>query len=479
MKKETAMSMKRMPRFSAILLLIIFIWGKQAMAKDAVPPTGSFSISLGGGMQYGSRTTFFDGKEKFYFAQGDTIGDESKAGVGVFELHLQDKEVVKLRDVAKVFCNKDVPGKSDPFQPQVTFQVVCEGNEGVTIKYGSMNYVPEDIKRGIYGAVREFEERAWSEGRRIVKLDFSTTKVEYKDNGFTVSVRFSNSGNQTIRFKTPDQLPGNEVGGKIGVGSRTRIGKNGSREETEGGWAFSLSGKEILNKGEFPDGIVTLHPGEDKILRVRSVSDYKASKGEYEFTGIAFMNIESEGEWWTGARVDFKPIKTRIIIDRDYPSTPKEREEWEARRRAAMLSWPVKPGEAFPEDGLYRAVRVGSGSRSLQVQPFKAGDVATTENVRLLSESASGNYLDGPVQWVWESSPPVPSSKPFTMVEGTEQVCEPGTVCSRSGRWLARYSTMDWKYGYDLSQTVTVQQGKSMPAIQGNLTHATWEWIGI
>ena len=449
------------------------------MAKDAVSPAGSFLISLSGGMQYGPRTTFFDGKEKFYFAQGDTIDDKSKTGVGVFELHLQDKEVAELRDVAKAFCDKAVPEKGDPFQPQVTFQVACEDNEGLTSKYGSMNYVPEDIKRRIYGVARVFEDRAWSEGRKVVKLDFSTTKVEYKDNGFIVSVRFYNSGDQTIRFKTPDQLRGNEAGGQLGVGSRTRIGRNGSRAEIEGGWAFSLSGKEILNKDEFPDGIVTLRPGEDKTLRVRSVSDYKASKGEYEFTGIAFMDIQCEGKWWTNTRVDFSPIKTPVTIDRDYPSTPKEREEWEARHRAAMSSWPVKPGEAFPEDGLYRAVRVGSGTRSLQVQPFKAGDIATTDNVRLLTDAASGNHLDGPVQWVWEASPPVhPEWKPFTVEEGTEQFCKPGAMCSRSGRWVARSVTWDWKHELDLAQIVTARQGETMPAIKGDLRQAEWEWIG-
>lgn len=175
----------------------------------------------------------------------------------------------------------------------------------------------------------------------------------------------------------------------------------------------------------------------------------------------------------------FSPIKTRITIDRDYPSTPKEREEWEARHRDALSSWPVKPGEAFPEDGLYRAVRVGTGSRSLQVQPFKAGDIATTDDMRLLAGSASGEYLNGRMQWVWEASSPQRGSQPFTFVEGTEQFCKPGAVCPRSGRWVVRSMTHDWKYNHDLTQIVTVQQGKSMPAIQSDPRHGEWEWIGV
>jgi len=240
-------------------------------------------------------------------------------------------------------------------------------------------------------------------------------------------------------------------------------------------WGFDLNGKTLINRDEFHGGLVVLSPGESKVLIFKTEPIYKALRGEYEFTGIAFMSVKCEGEWWGGTRVDFNPIKTRITIDRDYPSTPKEREEWEARHRAAMSARPVNPGETFPEDGLYRAIRPGSGARSLQVQPFKAGDVATTDNVRLLS--ASGEYLDGPMQWVWEASAPVPGSQPFTVMAGTEQFAKAGITCPRSGRWIARFRTHDWKYQHDLSQVVTVAQGKPMPAIRDG-ADADWEWLG-
>jgi hypothetical protein len=339
--------------------------------------------------------------------------------------------------------------------------------------------IPEKQKAQAFEIINRFERQAIEHGIKVAKLDFKTDRVEYKDGNFIVSISFINSGDSKITFKTPDQWDGTDAGQRLGVGSNVIIEKDGSRKKVNGGWGFDLAGHKLLNRDEFPDGIVVLNPRSSKTLKFQGVSDDKAIKGEYEFTGIAFMIIECDCD--SGPlrnKLYFSPVETRVTIDRDYPSTPKEREEWEARHRAAMLPWPVKPGEAFPEDGLYRAVRVGSGTRSLQVQPFKAGDIATTDSVRLLTDAATGSYLEDAVQWVWEANPPVGSSDPFTMVEGTEQVCRPGMVCSRSGRWLVRSRTSDWKYDYDLSQIVTVQQGRTMPAIPNN-PDAAWEWIGV
>ncbi|AOJ36535.1 hypothetical protein CFB50_00680 [Burkholderia sp. AU33423] len=154
--------------------------------------------------------------------------------------------------------------------------------------------------------------------------------------------------------------------------------------------------------------------------------------------------------------------------------------------RANMSYHAVKPGETFAEDGLYRAVRLNSGGsyRSLQVMPFKAGDIATTDSMTMPMESGDGVHLDGPVQWVWEGSAPTPT-KPFSSayVEGTEQFSLPGAPCPRGGRWVARvranadYSTPE--YRYDLSRIVTMRRGQPMPSIPSDAGNAEWEWVGV
>jgi len=467
------------------LLLTVFSWGVQVMAKDVVlQSVGSFYLSWSGSWmyQYGSKRTSFDGKGKFRYETGDTLNSEDETGVGVFELGIQNSELAEINIISDILCSDAVgTGGFSGGEGEPAYGVVCLHDGKVVKKTGSQGMIPEKQKAQIFGVINRLERQAIEHGIKVAKLDFKTDKVEYKDGNFIVSISFINSGDSKITFKTPDQWDGTDAGQRLGVGSSVRVEKGGEKTKLDKGWSFTLGGQTLVNRNEFSDGVIALKPRSSATLRFKSSPKNSVSKGNYEFTGIAFMTIECDCDSGPlGDKLYFSPIKTRITIDRDYPSTPKEREEWEARHRAAMLPWPVKPGEAFPEDGLYRAVRVGTGTRSLQLQPFKTGDIATTDSVRLLTDAATGSYLDGAVQWVWESSPPVRSSQPFTMVEGTEQVCKPGAVCSRSGRWLARLRTSDWKYhyDYDLSQIVTVQQGKTMPAIR-NDSRADWEWIGV
>ncbi|MEX3936539.1 hypothetical protein AB4Y32_33015 [Paraburkholderia phymatum] len=448
---------------------------------------GAFSISWSGGLQYGSQEYRFDGDGKFSVWRGDTENSDDMTGVGLFELELQKSEVEDAKTAAEILCGKDAQtGGPETTDPPWSFSVTCRDGGHVVTKQGSMRLVPASLREKFFRLTNPFSDRTSAEGKKIIKLDFVTDKVERKDGKFVVSVRFINSGERWVRFRTPDQMPGTTVDGRLGVGSSSKIEKNGERDEKSATWGFALGGQKLLNRSEFPDGFVHLNPGETKTLTFQTVPDEKATKGEYEFSGIAYMHIKCEGLWHGQSdHVDFKPIKTRVIIDRDYPSTPKEREEWEATHRTSMLLQPVGPGETFAEDGLYRAVRLVSGSsyRSLQLKPFKAGDIATTEDVRLHMESASGTELNGPVQWVWEGSAPQ-LVKPYSSeyVEGTEHVCKPGVPCPRSGRWIERTLTDTWngRYTYRLSSIVTRERGKSMPPVTGQQDAGVveWEWVG-
>lgn len=468
-----------------LVLLIAFFESTKAMSEDAGKLiVGSFLLTWPESMEYryGSKVISFDGGARFRYETGDTLNSDTETGVGVFELSLRNSEILEMKRASNLLCGEEVTeGGFQGASAQPGYSVACLKDGKIIKKSGAQSMISGEGRDEFYKIINEFEGRARQYGVKLAKLDFSTDEVKYESGHFIVSVRFINSGNSLIKFKTPDRWSGTDAGERLGVGSRVKIEGDGRRETLEDGWSFALGGKPMLNRDDFPDGVVTLSPGKSAIFRFRTDQKYRVSKGEYEFTGVAFMDAEcGHPSSALSGKLYFNPIKTRITIDRDYPSTPREREEWEAGHRAAMSAWPVTPGAAFPEDGLYRAVRAGSGARSLQVQPFKAGDVATTDNVRLLSESASGNYLDGRMQWIWEASPPLRSPRdPFKYAEGTEHVCKAGAMCPRSGRWVARSMTHDWQYNHDLTQIVTVQQGQSMPVIRGDPEYGEWEWVGV
>ncbi|WP_423383628.1 hypothetical protein [Burkholderia sp. LMG 32019] len=449
------------------------------MANDSnngMMKPGAFSLSWAGGLKYGSKEMTFDGDGKFYFAKGDTINDKPQTGVGVFSLNLQNSDVEQLKDVARALCDKDIQtGGPETHDPAATFLVTCLDEGKVVRQSGSLRLIPERFRHQVFDAPLRLAEQARIDGRKIIKLDFETVGIEHNSDGYIVSVRFINSGERWVKFKTPDQFPGNALGGGIAVAPYSELGKMEPRDD----WGFNLAGKKIINKNEFKDGIVFINPGEARVLKIEATPDNKIIKGSYEMSGAAFMNLEYEGYGWgLSTHVDFSPIKSKITFDRDYPSTPKEREQWEATHRATMSSQPVKSGDTFAEDGLYRAVRTNASThRSLQLVPFKAGAVATTDNVKMLLEGGDGLSFDGPVQWLWQASAPTPVKQySFDIIEDTRQFCAPGSTCPRSGRWLPRIREgLANSHRYDLAGIVTVQHGQSMPSRNDG---AEWEWLG-
>jgi hypothetical protein len=469
-------------RGAFLSLMALWIGGGCAMANDSnngVLRPGAFSLSWSGGLEYGSREMSFDGVDKFYFAKGDTINDDMQSGVGVFVLGPQTRDLEELKGVAQTLCDKDIQtGGPETHDPAATFNVVCMDDGKAVSRSGYLRLIPEQFRRRVFDAPLKLSEQARTDGRKLIKLDFTTESIEHKSGSYIVSVRFINSGSRWIKFKTPDQWPGDSRNGGLAVAPVSKLGKIQPRDD----WGFNLAGKRIFNKSEFADGEIFLNPGESRVLKLAAIPDNKIQKGVYDLSGVVYMDIEYEGYGWgLSSHVDFCPIKSRITFDHDYPSTPEEREQWEATHRADMSSQPVNPGETFAEDGLYRAVRTGGDSRSLQLVPFKAGDVATRDNVKMLMASASGTEFDGPVQWIWEGSAPTPVRQwSFDMTEGTEHFCKPRTVCPRSGRWLARvYSrslSTGESYRYDLAGIVTRRRGESMPAAAEG---TEWEWLGV
>ncbi|CAE6770278.1 hypothetical protein R69927_01022 [Paraburkholderia domus] len=406
---------------------------------------------------------------------GDSSLDRNINGVGIYELKLINQNLEDARKLAELLCSPKDPASDVPIPDLYTAK--CGGE----MRSSYIRDFSRDVASKIADLVDSLTNAGIQEGRKLVKLDVSLVSIERAKNGFLVSVRFINSGDHPIKFRTPDKWD-TRIGKDMDI-----LGVNGYQTGShDSKFGLGLAGKLLENPVGFPDGKVTLAPHSSVTFKMKTTSVSKFVAGSYDLNVGVFMNMEVIGTQSSLVRVDFHSDyknPTRVTFDRDYPSTPQEREQWEAYQRTRLSYFPVNPGEKFAEDGLYRAVRTtGSGAyRSLQLVPFKAGDVATRDNVKMLMASASGTEFDGPVQWVWEGSAPTPVKQySFDITEGTEQVCQAGTVCPRSGRWLARVHSGSFStagsYRYDLAGIVTLRHGQSMPVRNDG---ADWEWLGV
>ena len=409
---------------------------------------------------------------------GDSDGNRNISGVGIYQLRLLNQNLEDAKQLAKLLCSPKDPN-SDVTLPTL-YGAKCDGE----MRSSHISDFSRPVVTQIVQLVDSLTNAGVQDGKKLVKLDLSLESIDREKDGFLVSFRFVNNGDHPITFKTPDRW--NTRMGRdmdiLGVNGY-RVGSPGNDEDQ---LALALAGQLLSDPKQFSNGEINLAPHSFVLLKMKTSSIEKFSAGAYDLNIGAFMDIKVIGIQSSLLRVDFhsdykKP--TRITFDRDYPSTPEEREQWEATRKADMSWQPVKPGETFAEDGLYRAVTLISGVRyrSLQLTPFKAGDVATTENVKMLMEN--GNGINGPVQWEWQATAPTPVKQySFDMIEDTQQFCAPGSTCPRSGRWVARISAvsnyLSPEYRHDLSSLVALRRGQPMPSIRDAGARTDWEWVG-
>ncbi|WP_175766389.1 hypothetical protein [Burkholderia cenocepacia] len=400
---------------------------------------------------------------------GDSINDRNISGVGVYKMRLRGEDMKNARELAELLCFPIKPddGRIIP----IIYGAMCEGG----MRHGYISDFNLDVASKIGDLVDLLTNAGVLGGRKAVKLDISLVSIDRAGGGLSVSVRFSNSGDYPIKFKTPDKWDAGMGKDSLGV-SDTKTGMGVK-------FGLDLVGQTLLEPMQFPDGDIHVAPHSDVVVKMKTNNIDKFSAGTYDLYAGAFMNINVVGIESSLLRVDFhsdytKP--TRITFDRDYPSTPQEREQWEAYQRTRLSYFPMKPGQTFKEDGLYRAVRTDSTAhRSLQLVPFKAGDVATTERVKMLMEGGDGISLDGPVEWLWEGSAPTPVKEySFDTIEETRQFSPSGVPCPRSGRWLPRVREGWNSTRYDPMGIVTLRYGQTMPALKATGDDADWEWIG-
>ncbi len=440
------------------------------------------TMNWSGGMEFGSNSLAIDvdGTATAKIFDAATFGI---SGVGVFRAKLDSQSLAEARQVNKIICTPGSQGgrpfAPGPTDPAATFIAVCPDDGGALVtKAGLFSLLPKNVFDDVNTRVSRIFRFAIDNGRKSVRLDASVISVIPQGGQFAVTIAFSNSGDGKVRFKRPDLWSGARRMETLEAGA---LLVEGGKEFD--GMSFQLAGQKIVSTGEIPESI-ELGPREVRRLTFLATPDVAFKKGEYAFGTVVWMNMVLEGEHSGTVKADFTSgeNRTRITIDRDYPSTPQEREQWEKDHRENMSRWPVKPGATFAEDGLYRAIRTSGGYRGLLLKPFKAGDIATTDPLTMPMDSRhADDYIQGAVQWLWEASAPTPVKQwSLDLVDGTQHDCEPGAVCPRSGRWVPRvmsgveYASME--YEYRPAGIVTRRLGDVMPPIRG--TQARWEWIG-
>jgi hypothetical protein len=240
-----------------------------------------------------------------------------------------------------------------------------------------------------------------------------------------IGVQFINGGQYPISMQTPDQWDERKA---------DRLDVGGARIDAKGEWAASLAGLPVVNKSELsidtvslPMGgsgtFVTIAPGSSVTFKFLAMPNGKVPKGTYTFNVLTVTTIETKGDIPNLSRVDFASDlakSPRVTFERDYPSTPREWRDYEERQRAKMSSFPVKPGEAFAEDGHYRLVS-NSGQRSPFVFQFRK-DATAPEWADVADEQGKAFY--GISQWQWEAD------------ISLEDHCFVGRLCPRDGRWI-------------------------------------------
>ena len=462
--------------------LCLFMLGSNVQAEtvNSENQVMQFSYTTNGAADgsintYGNNEISVSG-DRVWVLIGDSDGNRNIAGVGIYELKLLNQNLENARKLAALLCSPKDPASDVPSTD--LYGVICNGE--MRSSYVRDFGRPVAIK--ISDLVSSLTNAGVQDGRKIVKLDLSLVSIDREKDDFLVSFRFVNGGDYPIRFKAPDRWNTKMVRDMdiLGV-SGYRVGGNDDDQ-----FGLALAGKTLVDEKQFPDGEVNLAPHSSVLLKMKTDSIRKFPAGTYDLNIGAFMNIKVDGIQSSLQRVDFHSDyknPTRVTFDRDYPSTPEEREQWEADHKARMSWQPVKPGETFAEDGLYRPLRTYGGYRGLFLKAFKAGDVATTDSVTMPMESLNGVNIDGPVQWVWEASAPTPVKQwSFDMIEDTVQFSAPGSTCPRSGRWVSRIMTgsnyLYPEYHHDLSSIVTLRRGQRMPSIRDADDRANWEWVG-
>ncbi len=390
--------------------------------------------------------------------------DKNFDGAGVVDSILSADDLKSASDVFKKICQR-IGGPSSKDLPPDTLNVYsirCMRNGEMTEHQGRLTDLPRDLAIESFGLYQKLLTDYISSGQVVVKVGASVSAVRREREDFLVTVKFSNAGQYGISMRTPDEWEKNWQE-RLDIGGR-RVGRGDL-------WKASLVGRRLYNKSdlsirteELPMGgrgtFVTIPAGGAVEFKFLVAPDQKIPKGTYKFSVLVVTTMTTEGDAPNLSRVNFSSNSARapnFTFDTDYPATPNEWKDFEARQREKMSSQSVGPGATVAEPGYYRKVAI-TGERGQFVRGLSKGEQAPT--------------LDRPFEhWVWDAD----------LALSTR--CKPGDSCPRDGLWVARTMRMG-SVDADVTHVELERRFRageiapSLTGLEGNVLHHYWQWLG-
>jgi hypothetical protein len=376
--------------------------------------------------------------------------DKDTSGVGIFSNRIDPDDLREAKRIHDVLCaNESSTSSSQRLQLLVQYAVICQEDRDKIKRRGFI----ETLSIEDYLSVMNFRRRVstnYINGSRIdTKLDIAVDSILLQKNKLLVSVKLINSGYHALTFQTPGKPVEGTGATQLSIQATGAAGNH---------WNVGLLGTSLVNNADYPDDTVTIPARGSIKLQFLVAPEDKVKAGTYRVDAQALMSLSSSEPPANALGIvdfhsDYKnPAK--ITIDRDYPSTPEEWKDYEARKAKEISA--VKPGATIAESGYYRAIGY-LGSRGAVVQEFKAGNTAPK--------------LDKDLDiWRWEAD----------LARSTR--CEMGQPCPREGEWTLRS-----KGGYREPDQTHAQYrritrvGDVLPSVPvSGIPDASlyWEWLG-
>ncbi len=436
-----------------------------ANAKIDGPDVERFSVSILGDHQFGTNSIGVWVESGKIRVNLSNAFDKQFDGAGVIDAQLSSDDIGRASEVFKKLCKTvGVPPAGDlPPDTLNVYSINCMQDGKSITHQGRLSDLPRDLAFEVFDFYQKSLEKYIKSGRAIERISAMVSEVQREKEDFLVGVTFANGGQYAVSMQTPDQW-------KAIWQERLDIG--GKRIDGGSEWRASLAGLPIVNKAGLSTKaenlamgesgtFVTIPAGGSVTFKFRATPDGKIPKGTYKFGVLVVATMTTLGDAPNLSRVNFGSNSEKspsFTFDTDYPSTPDEWKDYEARQREKMSSRPVRPGEAVVEPGYYRAVSA-SGERG----QFVVG--------LLRSEQAEslGRKSD---RWLWDADLAI------------KVQCKPGEPCPREGRWVARTMASGLR-GTDSTHPETErymlagQIAPDLGRLGGVVPYHYWYWLGV